>query len=327
MISRQIILQLLLAGSLCACLGPRTTDEPGYSHRLWPEGHKGPKLKDDPRLSATVASGDGLASPMVGLRTAYLDGEPVSYWDFGQATGAASPVWIFRRWDGVDGGTGEPIGHLPLVDTAPGDDGYGPLRAVYLVFVTARYQGEVIPSYEALEDAIELGLVHEPVASGEIVAWPMTRAGAELELPNGDMARPDEVLYRGHRMPCFKLEEYVPPLGPLMLRFGKASAASGYGLRRQNQTQALDESAFGHDLNNDGDDLDSNLIFTTGPDGKGYTGLVEIVDVVVAADYAFGDVTSQDGLFVKTEAGDAAPTDAVIEYTGSGTTYFRPIVP
>ncbi|MDD9947861.1 MAG: hypothetical protein OXU20_42875 [Myxococcales bacterium] len=312
---------------LSGCLDHRVEDEPGYSHRLWPQGREPRALEDNERLLATVVSSDGLGAPRMPLHTGFLAGEEVHYWDFGEAAGEVAPAWIFRRRLGDAGAEEESVGHPALVDTAPGDDDYGPLRALFVAYVTDRYRGQVIPSFSALEDAVELGLVEQPVPTGEVVAWPMARPGAELELHDGQVGEPTGVLYRGHLVPCFTLESFAPALGEVMRRFGNASAASAYTLRRQSESGTIDEPGSGMDLNGDGDMIDSNIVFTVGPGDMGYTGLVSLVDVTVKNTYMFGDAREADALFTRSESGLEAVLETVVEYTQSGTVLFRPILP
>lgn len=315
---------LVLPVVLCACLDPRVGDDPGYSHRVLPASAKVPSVDDDVRASGVISSNDGLPADVVPISEAFLDGQPVSYWDFGAASNTVGPVWVLRKHGS---GRDEDVEHLPIVDTAPGDANYGPLRHVFAVYVTDAYAGELITSFEALEDATELGLVEEPEPTGEYVVWPVTRSGAAVELPAGQ-GEADEVYYQGKRVACLRLDKHGVTLGEIMVRRGRASANTGYVIRRQWETDALDEAVLEADLNGDGDMRDSNLIFSVGPAAAGrYTGLVSTTEVVVAGSYGFGDVTAPAGLFPPAEGGGKSPpADIVIEVIAQGDTLLRPIL-
>ena len=311
----RLVCMWVATSCLAACLGPRVEDDPGYSHRLWSEGTKPMRLEDDERMSLSIADADGLPDSVMPRSTGFLAGETVHFWDFGEASTSAAPAWVFLRKGKDKDGPGEPFGHPALVDTAPGDDGYGPLRLIYAVYVTKAYRGEVIPSFAALEDAIELGLVEEPESTGEVVAWPIVRAGAELEVGDEELEAPDAVLYRDYLLPCFKLEAYGQVLGMPMLSRGRVKAAGGYMLRRHLESEAVS-----------GGELATNLVFTSPLDSMSYTGMVELTEVTVPKDYVFGDVADEAQLFPIGENEEPLVSDMVLETVSAGD-YFMPLVP
>ncbi|HEX7839894.1 MAG TPA: hypothetical protein VF469_20600, partial [Kofleriaceae bacterium] len=164
-----------------ACLGPRVSDTPGASANILPGDAMIHTADQNPDLLTQITLNDGLdtkalipAGGVIKRNSGQSGGAQVMYWAFGEADRAPAPVYYF--------GTGDPTapsfqknGHLPLVDAVPGDSEYNPIHTIYNVVVTDRYRGEKITTTGALADAIELGLVEEPVATKIFVNWPIVR--------------------------------------------------------------------------------------------------------------------------------------------------------
>lgn len=171
--------------SLISCLGPIGDDTPGSSQHVRARGTTVRALMDDTALVAQVAEHDGIDVPVIPLQPGYAEGVAVSYWDFGETPRFAIPVWLFRRCDErgmpLEGDAGM-VGHPNLIDAVPGDPAYSPLWEMVVVCVTAKYDGEVIPSRAALRDAIEMGLLHEPTPMGMWANCPVTLATQRMEL-------------------------------------------------------------------------------------------------------------------------------------------------
>lgn len=308
-LARRVSTALLASAVLgqAACLDPRGSDAPGYSHRLVPAGDSIPS--PDTRLAATIRSNDGLDDDLLQPRTAYQDGRSVYYWDFGEANSRPQPAWIFRRRDGE----GKPLAfeHPSLIDQAPGDDNYSPFCQLQLVYVTDRYQDERITSFAALEDALELGLIEEPEPLPDIVQWPVVRDAGQLELPDGQLAEAQELYYRGVKVTSYALEHYIPPLEGLELSRNRVPTAAGYILRRQA----------------DGEPVADNLLFAEAEPGAPISGLWEEMLVVVPNSYVAGDIATAANLFTVEEDGSSHATDVVIEYEATGRTLFRALIP
>jgi hypothetical protein len=95
---------------------------------------------------------------------------------------------------------------VPLIDSIPGDAGYTAIRRVIYVPVTPTYAGELLTSTAALQEAIELGLVGEPVPAGTWRNMPVVAAGTKLEVSATLPAVPaTEVYARGYRVDLFPL--------------------------------------------------------------------------------------------------------------------------
>jgi hypothetical protein len=243
---------LVALGAVLACdaLGPRASDDPfdaapggadaavdgaaGGPMFVLPPGSEVPAVADDPELSNQIRLFDGLdddalaaSGGVIERATGKADGAPVRYWSFGATPMEGSfaikaPVYVLASDDGD--GTYTPIAaHPPLIDTVPGDLRYSALRQITYVPVTARYAGELLPSVDALAEALNLGLVEEPVASGRWQNMPVVPTGTRLEV--GGAVEPiaaTEVYARGVRVELFALG-YQQPLRNNQVPVGQSS--------------------------------------------------------------------------------------------------------
>jgi hypothetical protein len=273
-----------------------------------------PSVEDDVVLKNRIANNAGLPD-VVPLRWAYSGGSAVRYWDFGAAaSGSLEPMWTFRRRQ--SGGELAPIDHPDLIDSLPGDNGYSPLREILTVVVTDAYAGERITSFAALEDAIDLGLVEEPVRSKRYVDRPVVPADALLASPHGaEPIEPEPVYCRGRVASFFRIQGPVERV--FEIGMGRLSMPKAYALRRWHQTVELDEAAFGADLDGDGDQDDSNLVLAADAASPAYAPLWSKVEVTVSDEYEFGDSRAESDLFEtiesETEGQRAGPPQARAE--------------
>jgi hypothetical protein len=213
------------------------------------------------------------------------------------------------------------LDHPPLVDSLPGDAAYSPFRAVFWVAVTPSYRGERITSLAALEDAIEIGLVEEPVAAGTYVNWPVVPADFFLERASGDELATSTLYCRGVRASYLAIDRLEQARE---LERGSVPAPTAYQLRRQNETDVLEEPLGMIDLNGDGDALDSHMIFSLDAVEPGYSGLWSVVSVTVRSDYVWGTHQDELDLFAQGDAGLEAIDDAFIERESDGVLLNRP---
>jgi hypothetical protein len=308
-----IVLLAVMTCALPACLERDGIERPGYSTHVLPAGTRVPKVADDEALAMRIMNNAGASGPLVPLRTGFAGGAEVAYWDFGVSTTSVEPVWILQRGGGEDA---EPIDHPPIVDSLPGDDAYSPFRSVFTVRVTAAYNGELISSLAALEDAIDLGIIEEPVPTGTYVSWPIVPADFALERSSEKPLTPLELYgtgVRAHYLPVRDAQPFERSL----------SAGTAYSLRRQHELAPLDEGERGADLNEDGDQLDSNVIFE---DAAMANGLWMLAEITVPSDYAFGAYRADSDLFARDEMDDPVPVpDAFIERAESEDPVYRPL--
>jgi hypothetical protein len=302
----------VLACALPACL-EANAERPGYSVHVLGAGERVPNAADDEALAMRIANNAGAAGPLVPLRTAFANGAEALYWDFGTSTTSIEPVWILERQGG------EPVDHPPIVDSLPGDDAYSPFRAVFTVRITSAYGGERIASLAALEDAIDLGLVHEPVATGTYVAWPIVPADFALERRDDEPLEAETIYGAG-------VSSHYLPIGDAQPFERSVATGTLYSLRRQHELAPLDEVARGADLNADGDQLDSNLIFEVGGGDDAPSGLWSLTEVTVESTYIFGTYRADGDLFAPDEM-DAlgAVPGAFVELSETEEPVYRPL--
>jgi hypothetical protein len=177
---------LLVSVGLAGCLDPLVKDKATDSVNLLPRGSEVPDVNTDGDLQRQIRINDGLAdnlfmgdppTALVPLKNGFAKGAPVKYWDLGDApqTGALMYVLVYHEGDGFGA-----IEHPWLLDTLPGDPGYSPFHYVQYVPVTERYNGELITSGAALADALELGLVEDPIPQPLFLDGPVVQTGARL---------------------------------------------------------------------------------------------------------------------------------------------------
>lgn len=323
---------LALAGGAAGsagCLEPRVDDTPAPQLVL-PAGTPVPSVREFPEIAAKIDANDGVDA-MVPLRTAYVGGQPVGYYDFGAAPKFGAPVFFVMK-PGPDGMPMRAQGWV--MGVIPGDEGYSPFWPIYVATVTDLWQGEIFTSVEALEEGQRLGLVGEPVkrtvsATDPRVVYtngPVVAPGTMLEVGNGKPPRGPhaEAYYRGMRVDHFN---FLPSNGPRPLLDGGVYMPESklYVLRREGGAP-LSEPVRNVDMTNDGDTKDTNDIFTLGLESPAFTPLVRVVDVTVTAatvsiEGAMPDVTAVSDLF---DAG-GAPTSRVVSFSMTDSYVNRPL--
>lgn len=187
-------------------------DSPGASAHLLPAGTAIPDINEAADLAAQVALHQGVdpaalvaSGNVVTRNTGLLAAGPVRYWAFGKWSAAPSPLYRFYQ----DPGGGAPlalIDHPALVDAVPGDPGYSPIHTLQQVVVTAAYHGELITTAQALQDAIDLGLVAVPKPSGSYVTSPVVLPQVKLEIGGtaGELAA-TRIYGHGHIVGLFEI--------------------------------------------------------------------------------------------------------------------------
>jgi hypothetical protein len=291
-------LLLLLAG--CQ-LGPQVGDEPQVSLHILPAGSVVPDVADDPELVHQILVHDGLddgdfeeAGGVVPRLEGWSGGQPVYYWGFGNATRLAAMAYIL-----VDGD--QPVaGHPWLLDGMAGDPGYSAIRRLQYVQITDAYDGEIIASLEALSDAVELGLVEEPVAAGTWIDAPVVAPGTTLEIGLYDPPAEPEVAYaRGYRVPQFR---FGGELGVQPLRNGSPPMAQLSRLRVGTSAGLTPEPIF------------QMAIPTELPtDAYNYTPLSTVVEVRLATGVTADLVTSDADLFRRGMTGSISAYTAMVD--------------
>jgi hypothetical protein len=180
----------------CAgCLDPLVEDDPGYSRWVKPSGTVIPSAYLDLQINRKIDNNDGASMPSVALKAGFAGGVSVSWWDLGVAKRSAAPAYGIARC--TPEGVQPIVEHPVIVDNIPGDSDYSPYRAIQWACVLPKYNGEVISSLDAFNDAIDLGLIDDP--SGKMTdAWvnqPIVNQNVAGGLPMGPLA--STAYYRG----------------------------------------------------------------------------------------------------------------------------------
>ena len=317
-----LVILLSLALLSAACLSRTDTEPPGYSSFIVPAGVEVRPLERTMAAKMKLDLNDGLTSP-VPLRTGYAAGAEVRYWDLGTAPTSSEPMWVFARRNGDD--AMYLLDHPPVIENIPGDSTYTPVRLLFDVFVTDQWAGEKFPSLRAIEDGVELGLLETPVANDLFTNCAVTLEGTEFETgPGEEPRRPTAVYYKDRVVYQFCVGDLMDGSGTFATRMGSPVYGNAYLLRHENEVPTLDEGVFKADLNGDGDQLDSNVVFDSVIGDMGYTSLWRNLDVVVAQDYPFGDLKGQDAMFDKKSWGLESKDERIIEYKDTGLIVNRP---
>ncbi|HEX5657844.1 MAG TPA: hypothetical protein VFX59_11645, partial [Polyangiales bacterium] len=184
---------VLLCGG---CLDSMVGDQPGYSRYILPPGSSMPPFAtDDVTTFRKIDVNDGVAKPGIMPKVGWAAGEQVMYWDFGAGKLRSTPAYVIASCNGTDP---TPTGHPVIVDSIPGDSDYSPYRALLFACITDKYKGEVLPSVDAFNDAIDLGLITDPTG-GNATYWvdhPIT-TGIEVPLIGGVNDQRRLAFYRG----------------------------------------------------------------------------------------------------------------------------------
>ena len=222
-----------LAMGTTGCLNPLVEDKPGASAHLLPAGTPVPSAIDNPDLKVQLTLNDGLDDAaftanagVVQRGTGMSGGASVRFWSFGPATQAPSPIYKFFK---MTASGLSPIAHPPLLDALPGDHGYGPIHGINQVIVTDAYNGELITTMDALADAIDLGLVNEPVPIKMFVDCPVVLPNTKLDVGGTppQQALPETMYARGYTVTAFEfggaLEVQPIPAGGVLMPTNQVS--------------------------------------------------------------------------------------------------------
>jgi hypothetical protein len=183
---------------------------------LLPAGSVVPSITERPELVSQIRIFDGLndstlaaAGGVVMLSSGKAAAAPVKFWSFGTVPvidGVISAALLYVLVDDNAGVLTPRTDHPWLLDSIPGDMRYSAIRRVVYVPVTASYAGERITSVDALREAIDLGLVGEPVPAGVWRNMPVVPPGTLLDVGTSVAALDGTEMYaRGYRVVAFPL--------------------------------------------------------------------------------------------------------------------------
>jgi hypothetical protein len=244
----------------------------------------------DDALTTQIDDADGVARMVLPVH-GFAEGAPATYWDFGTVPGPATmPMYFLCRASGV---RCLPVEHAPIAEALPGEDGYAHFGRVHEVEVTDAWDGEILPSREAIDDAVRDGLVLAPVATDEYAHCPIVHPEVRVGLDDGTTAAPEPIYVRGMEARCvaFWREHGFRSLADP--ETGRVLVRNVYPLFREGDALPISEIAREMDLTGDGDQRDTNNVLGVAYTSSNYTPLWRAVRVVVPATYASID-TSMD---------------------------------
>jgi len=324
----------LLSFALGACVDPLVDDGIERPGLILSAGALVPDLLDaDPSWRVILAANDGLRddTTTVHVRTAFAEGQQVHYWDFGPASPTPIPLYLLVRASDTPEfktprGDFSATGHAPLFDSIPGDKGYSPWWTVVLLPVTERYDGELLTSFAAVEEALRNGLVSAPITLAAAVNCPVVLPEARLERPDGSLSAPKTAYYKGTVIHYFDFD--LVGINP---NSGQVAAPAVYELRREG-SEPISEIIRAVDFTGNGDLVDTNDLFEAAPGSPAYTGLVRPIDTIIGSDLQTLDVTRSAGESALKAAADlfaydVPDADVVVAMYPRGTVLNRPIAP
>ncbi len=300
----------LSALSLCAlvcslsslgCLNPLASDELDPGRLVLPAGSVVESAHDNYVINAQIDAHDGVGA-VIPLISGFSNGAPIKYWDFGETEAFAVPLFFLAKdvvyekdaegkvIEGKIASFGM-VNHNSIIDSIPGDSGYSPFWVVYLLEVTDKYDGELITSFAAIEEAQRQGLIHAPMETQIAVNCPIVAKGTVLEVGGGkpNLAPPSQFFWQGKTVDYFEL-----PQIPLDENIAIPEEVV-YVLKREGE-EPLSEPLRHVDINGDGDTFDTNNIFSAVKDADDlFTPLARTIEVTVQSTYKSID-TSVDGL-------------------------------
>jgi hypothetical protein len=123
---------------------------------------------------------------------------------------------------------------------------------------------------------------------------------ATVTMPSGDgttFVMQQEAYYHGMIVKQFCIGDRLTADGVISLTDSNSTfPANAYVVRRENESQPLDEPVRMADLNEDGDMDDSSVVFSAEEGSKTYTGVWHNFDVVVSSSYIFGAAKAESDL-------------------------------
>jgi hypothetical protein len=208
-------LVLCLAVLVAGCrLGPLVDDQPGASANVLPASFMVPSVATNKDLTNQITLNDSLDSNALAAAGGVIkrvmagfagDGKPAVYWSFGSSDRAPAPIYVFGTIDPTTAAFMPSTSHPPMVEAVPGDPEYEPFHTVFHVAFTDKYKGEKITTPSALADAMDLGLVQEPVAVKVFINWPIVRPGTTLEVSTTATVPPTPIYGHGYLVDSYPL--------------------------------------------------------------------------------------------------------------------------
>jgi hypothetical protein len=273
----------LVAVACAGCLGPQVSDEIGGADGILPAGSTVPDATG--ALAARIAANDQVDGSVPRL-SAFADGKPAHVWDLGTAPDFATPVFVLVRETGP--GQYVRLDHPPILDSIPGAPTYSPFASLFYVEVTDRYQGELLTSAYAVQEAVDGGLVMAPFVAKHGVHMPVVAADVTLDAGGGTTVAPNgRAYYKGAQVACFDFGDLALPDGVHVAELPR------YVLHRDGE-EPLSEPLRHVDMDGDGDTLDTNDVYALAPADAGYTPRRRTIEVSIAPGTSSIDTTRDE---------------------------------
>jgi len=248
-LKKLVILGFLMCST--ACLDP-LVDDTINPDRIFGDPNvdssNAPHIEDDDAFRAQAA----LFPTELPYRQGFAQGDKVWYWDVpDQAIDVIVDIYLVSKDDVLLEG--------PIIDVIPGDVGYSPIWRKVFLNTTATYNGEIIRSREAIDLALQLGILDQAQPSEQVVNCPVVSRNAVIALAKNSTKAADLITgwYRNRRV---NLVSFSPPsLVPLELN--RIPVFPLYIFQRINERIPIDEAVSGIDLNGDNALLSSNIVF------------------------------------------------------------------
>lgn len=280
------------------CLDPMVSDQPGYSRHLLKAGTRVPSSADDLEVDLRIDKNDGVKAGRVAPRSGFADGKEVRYWDLGPAKSSIAPVYVLARCD-AEGNPreDEPVEHPWIIESAPGDADYTPFRSLNYACITDAYAGELIPSAEALSDAIDMRLVLEPQAPRWWVNAPVVSAAVEAVTSADEVVERPTAHYRNMQVTYLSFGAHE---GRLEFADRRVKAQNVYELKRQGEERVA-QVVFAQAMLDDAGALNPR-----------YAPAWRVVNVVLAAEADLTVFTRERDLVTIDDEGELHPASELV---------------
>jgi hypothetical protein len=228
-----------------------------------------PHVEDDPTFKTNVQQ----FSSAVAYLDGYADGQKIWYWNInGIQTNFISQFYEIQTPDG------KLVGRR-IIDAIPGQTGYTPWWRRVILTTTSKYNKERIWSRDAVDAAIQAGLLEQAQITTEVYDCPVALRGTQIPVDLADTKATTEwVWYRNMRVDWIMFTN--PIQVPEMVK--EMPVFPVYVLKRVDQAQPIYELLDDTDLNGDGDLKDTNNVFASNIGGSRFSlyWYVSIVNVV-----------------------------------------------
>tara|TARA_R110002096_G_scaffold171490_4_gene344455 strand:- start:72868 stop:73866 length:999 start_codon:yes stop_codon:yes gene_type:complete len=275
--STPITLSLLAIGALgtSACLDPQVSDDIIRDGLILPAGTEVPS-GHDADTDRQIADNDGIDG-IAPLLSGFAGGAPTNYWDFGISPSYGAPLFALAKRN--DDGALEMLSHNPIFDAIPGDSGYSPYWTVLLLEVTNLYNGELITSFAAVEEAQRRGLVLAPSEPTFAANCPVVSKDASIAVGEGlDPLPPLSLAYwQGKTV-------FYYDFGQMPIPDADSVPEANVLVISREGKEPISEPLRLVDITNDGDIADTNNVFEQARADDGYSPLTRRVDVTVPDD-------------------------------------------